>query len=219
MNWILIADLALDALDRVAMQTNKDAEASDTSKLKKTQSISAGMLLILIIIRAGQKMFESIARPRTTLLKLEPVDQSAPDFSGEMSSMKSTSVVMFALPVEGDIVITDTFGIEPTSYRDHKHGGIDIRANKSKLFATENNGKVVAVGHDKRSGNFVTIEYNRDGYSYRVAYCHLQEATVKVGDTVNAGQLIAISGNTGSSTAPHLHLTVKRKVQGRKKYE
>ena len=46
-------------------------------------------------------------------------------------------------------------------------------------------------------------------------YGHLNNFNVKVGDTVKKGQVIAESGNTGVSTGPHLHLTIREKGRGK----
>jgi hypothetical protein len=82
-------------------------------------------------------------------------------------------------------------------------------------MATENLGRVVKVGSDRTSGNFAVVEYDRsDGAKWRVSYCHLDSVVVRQGDVVNAGQKLGVSGNTGNSTGPHLHLTVKRQDAG-----
>jgi murein DD-endopeptidase len=66
-------------------------------------------------------------------------------------------------------------------------------------------GVVIKVGSDARSGNFVTIRHG----SFTVSYCHLTRSLVTVGTKVRPGDTIALAGNTGRSTGPHLHLTVK----------
>lgn len=63
--------------------------------------------------------------------------------------------------------------------------------------------EVVAVGQDNRSGKYVTIRTA----SYTVSYCHLSSFLVSKGIFVNAGETIAMSGNSGMTTGPHLHLT------------
>ena len=45
---------------------------------------------------------------------------------------------------------------------------------------------------------------------YQSMYGHLSRVTVAVGDTVSAGQVIGLSGNSGRSSAPHLHLEIRR---------
>ncbi len=92
------------------------------------------------------------------------------------------------------------------------HHGIDIKTNKESVLATENNGVVVGVDHRTTTsgGKTVTVEYVReDGTKTRVQYMHLNEIAVKKGDTVNAGQKLGVSGNTGTRvTGEHLHLGV-----------
>ena len=64
----------------------------------------------------------------------------------------------------------------------------------------------MSIGHNKRSGKYVVIQ--TAGYS--ISYCHLSSILVREGQYVNAGEDIAVSGNTGMSTGPHLHLTTKK---------
>lgn len=122
----------------------------------------------------------------------------------------------YCFPVAGNnLIMSDGFGKSPTSYRHHDHNGIDLRARFENVFATEDNGIVVATGYQKSGGNFVTVEYDRaDGAKYRISYCHLDDIAVKKGDAVNAGTPLGLSGNTGNSTGPHLHLTVKYQGAG-----
>lgn len=60
------------------------------------------------------------------------------------------------------------------------------------------------------AGNYVIEKINRDGKDYFVLYAHMQPESlrVKVGDKVKEGQIIGLLGNTGNSSAPHLHLHV-----------
>ena len=92
------------------------------------------------------------------------------------------------------------------------HKGIDIRCNGDAVLATENEGKVVAVNQNKSTpgGKSLTVEYDRaDGSKVQCTYMHLGEISVKAGDTVQAGQKLGISGNTGTrTTGEHLHFGV-----------
>lgn len=95
---------------------------------------------------------------------------------------------------------------------DHLHGGIDIATGGKNLpvYATESGGKVVSACNGKNSGNMVKVEYAKpDGSKLQCIYMHLSSIGVKVGDTVNAGQVIGVSGNTGRSSGPHLHFETK----------
>ena len=83
--------------------------------------------------------------------------------------------------------------------------GIDLSARYENVYSMFP-GTVVKVGQDGRSGKFVTV---RTG-DYTISYCHLSQQLVKEKDFVIAGKNIAISGNTGASTGPHLHITTKK---------
>lgn len=92
------------------------------------------------------------------------------------------------------------------------HKGLDIGVANAPLYATEDNGKVIFAGWDEKGGgNTVKIEYSRpDGTKYQVACLHLSMIGVQVGQIVQAGQQIGITGNTGHSTGPHLDFRVKQ---------
>lgn len=125
----------------------------------------------------------------------------------------------YAFPIDSKefLLVTSPFGMR-TDPMDHSkqqmHKGIDLRANHAVLKATEDGGRVLAIGNDVKSsgGRSVTVEYDRDdGSKVRVFSCHLDSIDVKVGDVVKAGQQLGITGNTGSrTTGPHLHMAVKQ---------
>lgn len=106
------------------------------------------------------------------------------------------------------IYITSPFGYrkDPFTAKSKFHNGIDLRANYELCYAMLD-GVVERIGFDKRSGNFITL---RSG-NYTVSYCHISKIIVTKGMFVKAGTPIALTGNSGRSTAPHLHLTVKYK--------
>ena len=120
----------------------------------------------------------------------------------------------YSMPLHnGDLVITSGYGHRqsPVKGASSNHKGLDIRATNQTLYATEDHGKVISSKNEGAGGNTVRVEYTRaNGDKYEVVYMHLKESFVSKGDTVNANDRIGISGNTGVSTAPHLHLTVKK---------
>lgn len=124
----------------------------------------------------------------------------------------------YSFPVKRDdfLFITSPFGMRQDPMDKSKqqmHKGIDIRARKDDVLATENGGKVVAVNHSTNTGGgkSVTVEYARtDGSKVQTTYMHLTSISVKAGDEVKAGQKLGVSGNTGTrTTGEHLHFGVK----------
>lgn len=123
----------------------------------------------------------------------------------------------FPLKREEFLFVTSPFGMrtDPTDpSKKQMHKGMDIRCDNESVLATEKDGKVVAVNDNANTpgGKSVTVEYAREGGAkVQVSYLHLSSTSVKVGDTVNAGQQIGVSGNTGTrTTGSHLHLGVKQ---------
>ena len=123
----------------------------------------------------------------------------------------------YGMPVSRDafMLVTSPYGPRKDPMDRTKtqiHHGIDIKTNSDAVLATENNGTIVAVNHNTNtgSGKSVTVEYSRaDGSATRVQYMHLSQINVQKGDSVNAGQKLGVSGNTGSrTTGEHLHLGV-----------
>ena len=91
------------------------------------------------------------------------------------------------------------------------HYGMDFTAPVGTPVYSTGDGKVIEVSGSKRSrsgfGLAVTIDH---GYGYETIYAHLNGFNVKVGQEVKRGDVIGYVGNTGGSTAPHLHYEVHR---------
>ena len=158
-------------------------------------------------------------KPKETLTDSIVVAASVPDSTttgndGDGQNIVTTSdnhnlMSLVALPLE-NIHINSGFGMRqhPIYHKRIMHNGIDLSARYEKVYSMFP-GTVIKVGQDSRSGKFVTV---RTG-DYTISYCHLSQQLVKENEFVNAGTNIAISGNTGASTGPHLHLTTKKDGQ------
>jgi murein DD-endopeptidase MepM/ murein hydrolase activator NlpD len=83
----------------------------------------------------------------------------------------------------------------------------DIAVPVGTPVKTTMDGKVVHAGwNDQGYGNLVIVENG----SYRTYYAHLSSIPVAVGDQVEAGTIVGLSGNTGHSTGPHLHYEIRK---------
>ncbi|MGN0282703.1 MAG: M23 family metallopeptidase [Prevotella sp.] len=110
------------------------------------------------------------------------------------------------------ISVTSPFGYrrDPFTKKKVLHNGLDLNAYYEPAYAMMY-GEVIKVGKDKRSGLYVTVRHG----DFTVSYCHLSQAFVTKGTHVRPGTIIALTGNSGRSTGPHLHLTVKDTKNGR----
>ena len=158
-------------------------------------------------------------KPKEVLTDSMVVVGSVPDSTKTGNNVDGEAIVtssdnhdlmsLVALPLE-NIHINSGFGMRrhPIYHKRIMHNGIDLSARYEKVYSMFP-GTVIKVGQDSRSGKFVTV---RTG-DYTISYCHLSQQLVKENEFVNAGTNIAISGNTGASTGPHLHLTTKKDGQ------
>ena len=105
------------------------------------------------------------------------------------------------------ISVTSPFGYrrDPFTKRKALHNGLDLRANYEPAYAMMY-GEVIKVGRDKRSGLYVTLRHG----DFTVSYCHLSQTLVTKGNNVRPRPIVALTGNSGRSTGPHLHLTLKK---------
>lgn len=128
-----------------------------------------------------------------------------------------TELYSFPLRRESFMLVTSAFGMRKDPMdgnRQQMHKGVDVQTRHEAVLATETDGKVTAVNENAQmpGGKSVYIEYSReDGSKYEVSYLHLDSIQVKVGETVRAGQQVAVTGNTGTrTTGEHLHIGVKQ---------
>ena len=101
-----------------------------------------------------------------------------------------------------------TRGQVSTGETDEVHPGIDIAVATGSLVRAAGGGTVHQQGEDPEYGLFVLLDHPDD---YQTMYGHLSRILVQPGASVAPGQVIGLSGNTGRSTAPHLHFEVRQK--------
>ena len=85
--------------------------------------------------------------------------------------------------------------------------GLDIAVPSGSYIRAAGTGIVDDAGQDVQYGRYVRISH---GEGLRSLYAHASWVFVAEGDSVGAGEVIALSGNTGRSTAPHLHLEIEQ---------
>jgi murein DD-endopeptidase MepM/ murein hydrolase activator NlpD len=104
-------------------------------------------------------------------------------------------------PVSG--VITSEFGSWRWGYR---HTGIDIAVSVGTSVKAADGGVVTFSGYSSSYGYYIIINH---GGNISTLYAHNSKLLVSAGDKVYQGQQIALSGNTGHSTGPHVHFEVR----------
>lgn len=144
----------------------------------------------------------------------QPAQPSAPVATRTCNPYVASTPVGNLLPTgcplgTNPMIITSPFSTaryHPTKHVYKSHHGVDLRAAMgTDVFATAA-GVVSYVGNEpKGCGTYVKILHDSN---YATTYCHLSRALVSKGDKVEAGCRIGLSGNTGASSAPHLHYAI-----------
>ncbi len=115
----------------------------------------------------------------------------------------------FFSPLQSGIA-TSGFGTRKNPFNDRRmefHKGIDMGCHMGSRVHAARSGEVVFSGYEEGYGNLVIIEHE---FGYRSYYGHLSRSLVKNGQQVKPGETIALSGNTGRSTGPHLHFEIRK---------
>lgn len=86
-----------------------------------------------------------------------------------------------------------------------QHRGVDIACNEGDVIRAAGDGVVIFAGWTFDLGNLVILYHGNGYYTY---YGHAQQLLVTRGSGVKKGEVIALVGNTGISSAPHLHFEI-----------
>jgi murein DD-endopeptidase MepM/ murein hydrolase activator NlpD len=111
----------------------------------------------------------------------------------------------YTMPVKWRSV-TSRYGYRPRFRRNHH--GVDLKANQGDTVRAVFSGIVrkVVHGYGGGYGNYLVLEHDN---SVTTLYAHLSKIIVHEGEIIGNGTPIALSGNTGRSTGPHLHFEIR----------
>lgn len=97
--------------------------------------------------------------------------------------------------------------IHPVTKKATMHRGLDFAVNTgTPVYATADGVVSAARKSNRGSGNYLAISHS---FGFTSSFSHLSKFKVKMGDFVKKGDLVAISGNTGLSSGPHLHYEIR----------
>ena len=111
-------------------------------------------------------------------------------------------VFSFVRPVTARVSSGFGYRLHPIDNQTKFHYGMDLAANSGDDILSFAAGTVTEVGENSTSGKFLRIEHE-DGYASMYAHCG--QIYVQEGQSVAAGEKIALVGATGKATGPHLH--------------
>lgn len=183
--------------------------AEDTKK-QKTQ--------LLVQTSNQESQYQKTLRQKLALK--DAVEQELRDYESTLkfildpTSFPPRGTKVFASPLDGPLVVTQQFGKTSSSarlYISGTHNGTDFHAIVGTPVKAMLSGTVIGAGNTDLAcpgasyGRWVLIRHNNGLASL---YAHFSLIKVSEGQTVETGDVIGLSGNSGYSTGPHLHLTV-----------
>ena len=130
----------------------------------------------------------------------------------KVSTVDSVPDGAFIFPLAHEIVVTSPYGMRyhPIVHQFIRHEGVDLRAPVNSEVMAIADGEVTEAGYGPVTGFYITVNH-ADGWSSR--YLHLNTLSVHKGDKVFRGNVIALSGATGRTNGPHLHLEIGHRQQ------
>lgn len=160
-------------------------------------------------LQINEKYTESIENVNTNSLEVATVnvENAAKEIKEDCENKDALAIVnnikLSVLPVTGRI--TSRYG-ERSSLRRSTHTGLDIACTTGTDIKVVSNGTVTFSGKKGSYGNLVIVDH---GNGVETWYGHCSKLYSNVGDTVEAGSIIAAVGSTGNSTGPHLHFEIR----------
>ena len=204
MRQSMLSDEETDGFGKSTMTDAFDAE------LGQSLSRAGGIGLSDVLIRAFDRQSGTSTPEVPGLSPLAPVPTAAPAQTPTAAPAvvpSAAAPASDAAPVLPEGHVTSGFGWrnDPFNGKVKFHSGTDVRMAYGQEVKSAAAGHVSFVGEQGGYGLTVMVDH---GNGVQSRYAHLSAAAVQVGDTVESGQVIARSGNSGRSTAPHLHFEV-----------
>mgnify|MGYP000687606646 FL=1 len=183
---------------KLQMETNKaELEAQMEAKRKQMDSI-----------QLAQK---NVKDAYTAMIETEDelmaqYKKAAAEYAAQSTYVGGT--FMWPLPA-GNNVVTCKYGMRthPITGKRKLHTGVDLRASTGTKVYAANKGTVTTSGYSSAWGNYIIISH---GGGITTLYAHMSKRSVSKDDKVKQGDIIGYSGNTGYSTAPHLHFEISK---------
>lgn len=112
-----------------------------------------------------------------------------------------------AVPVSGPVTSTFGYRDSPVNGKNEFHLALDIGAAEGDEIGAFADGVVAYIGESDEFGQYLKINHENNVSSF---YAHCSKLLVHKGDAITCGQTVALVGETGNATGPHLHLTIEK---------
>ena len=211
-SMLVIADANSQIVDRVSKLA-----ADNTDFLMKNMSKIRGSLAALglsekAIATKALKVSDSIVGSAITFMSFDAeADPKYKELAEKIELWQGLARARTMLPIGApvrNVRITSSYGMRehPIDGEPAYHRGIDFAGAVGTPLLAVAPGRVIFTGD--RSGYGKTVEIDH-GLGFTTLYAHLSRISVERGDIVKARQVVGLAGNSGRSTAPHLHYEIR----------
>lgn len=201
-------DIAVENETIESVDTKEEAEEIvENLKEEKTEEVN------LSIIEKYTQKVENVETTEVEVAKtsiIEKVNQKVQELQEQKEKQKRldsipdiNGIKLAVQPISG--TITSRYGVS-SRIRKSTHTGLDIATSSGTPIKVMAEGTVTCASYQGSYDNLVKINH---GNGVETWYGHTSKMYVKVGQKVNAGDVIASVGSTGNSTGPHLHLEIR----------
>ena len=190
---------------RTYLEQKAELQEAIREKKNRLELLKASRASVESQLQETQRKIEILEKQEKELLaKSEEIS----NLIKTLSTRKKYVEGQMIWPLPSSTRITSTFGTRrhPILRYIRTHTGIDIAASSGSNIVAANKGTVIVAGWQGSYGNAVIIDH---GGGISTLYGHCSKLLVKVGQEVEAGEIIAKVGSTGLSTGPHLHFEVR----------
>lgn len=200
---VLYAPIARTAVRVPAMQREITELRAENAKVRDLAAALDEMEARYHQVRSmlGADVVPESPRPPVSVLIAGPLDARLPS---QPPKYETGPTVPLHWPLDARGFITR--GLVDDGGEAERHLGLDIAVPSGTAIRASGGGVVAQAGQDPELGFFVLLTHPE---GYESMYGHASRVLVASGDTVSAGQVIALSGSTGRSTAPHLHFEIR----------
>ena len=182
-------------------------------ELARLQSENARVRELSAALDSAESRYSQVRQMMGGTIVRDPVTSSsglpiAPPIRARLASSPADTAAGPSIPHRWPLDETGyiTRGQVTAGGRDEAHPGLDIAVSVGSLVRASGGATVREAGEDPEYGFFVLLEHPGD---YQTMYGHLSRILVTSGVTVASGEVIGLSGNSGRSTAPHLHFEIR----------
>lgn len=196
--------------------TTASITTTGTSSTAATKAAITDIKTFVLMTEATETTVKTTRESTTEAETVQEVTEAETQATTQPQTKKEKQTGSYAWPADPDAIVTAGY---PSYDSGAYHGGVDIAlyddvnggniSEKTAIYAAKDGVVVTAFndgGWNTGFGNHCIIDH---GNGVQTLYAHASEIHVSEGDTVRQGQLIGLVGDTGNTTAPHLHFEVR----------